>query len=134
MTEDRRRLIASLEIVTGAGIILFWIAFFTVGMAPENPPPGYFAYELSFPLPDGLMSVLLIAAGILLMKDRQPARILSLIGAGALIFLGLLDCSFNLQNGIYMASVLDLVINALINAWCVGFGLFTAIVVGKSLK
>ncbi|MBN1689501.1 MAG: hypothetical protein JW901_00590 [Dehalococcoidia bacterium] len=134
MTDDRRRLISALEIVTGVGILLFWIAFFTVGMAPENPPPGYFAYEHSFPLPDGLMCILLIAAGILLMKNRRAGMILSLIGAGALIFLGLLDFSFNLQNGVYAASVLDMVINGLINAWCVGFGLFMSIVVGKALK
>jgi hypothetical protein len=124
MTADRRRLISALEIVTGAGIILFWVAFFTVGMAPDPAPAGYFAYEHSFPLPDGLMSILLIIAGILLLKDKRPAMVMSLVAAGALIFLGLLDFSFNLQNGVYTASTLDLAINGFINAWCVGFGLF----------
>ncbi len=133
MSDDRRRLISALEIVTGVGIILFWIAFFTIGMAPDPAPAGYFSYEHSFPLPDGLMSILLIIAGILLLKNKRPAMILSLIAAGALVFLGLLDFSFNLQNGVYAASALDLVINAIINAWCVGFGLFLCIVVGKSL-
>jgi hypothetical protein len=133
MTDDRRRLVSALEIVTGVGIILFWVAFFTIGMAPDPAPAGYFAYEHSFPLPDGLMSILLIIAGILLLKNKRPAMILSLIAAGALTFLGLLDFSFNLQNGVYAVSSLDLVINAFINAWCVGFGLFLSIVVGKSL-
>jgi hypothetical protein len=133
MTADRRRLISALEIVTGAGIILFWVAFFTVGMAPDPAPAGYFAYEHSFPLPDGLMSILLIIAGILLLKDKRPAMVMSLVAAGALIFLGLLDFSFNLQNGVYATSTLDLAINAFINAWCVGFGLFVAIVVGRSI-
>jgi hypothetical protein len=133
MTADRRRLISALEIVTGAGIILFWVAFFTVGMAPDPAPAGYFAYEHSFPLPDGLMSILLIIAGILLLKDKRPAMVMSLVASGALIFLGLLDFSFNLQNGVYTASTLDLAINAFINAWCVGFGLFLSIVIGKSL-
>jgi len=133
MTDDRRKLISSLEIVTGVGILLFWAAFFTVGMAPDPAPAGYFAYEHSFPLPDGLMSILLIVAGILLIKNKKIALVLSLIASGALIFLGLLDFSFNIQNGVYTVSALDLVINAFINAWCVGFGLFTAIVVGRSV-
>jgi len=133
MTDDRRRLVSALEIVTGVGVILFWVAFFTIGMAPDPAPAGYFAYEHSFPLPDGLMSILLIIAGILLLKNKRPTMILSLIAAGALIFLGLLDFSFNLQNGVYAVSSLDLVINAFINAWCVGFGLFISIVVGKSV-
>jgi len=131
VTDDKRRLIASLEIVTGVGLILFWVAFFTVGLAPENAPPCYFAYEHSFPLPDVLLAILLLVAGILLMKSKPPGRALSLIAAGALVFLGMLDFSFNLQNGIYLTSILDLVLNAFINIWCVGFGLALAIVLGK---
>ncbi|MFA5066301.1 MAG: hypothetical protein WC566_12680 [Dehalococcoidia bacterium] len=128
--DDKRRLIASLEIVTGVGLILFWLAFFTVGLAPEKAPPCYFAYENSFPLPDGILAVLLLIAGILLMKSNPAGRILSLVGGGALVFLGLLDFSFNLQNGIYLTSVIDLVLNAFINLWCVVFGLAVCIVAG----
>ena len=133
MTDDRKRLISALEIVTGAGIILFWVAFFTIGMAPEKPPVGYFPYELSFPLPDGLTSILLIITGILMIKDKRPSTMMSLICSGALMFLGLLDFSFNIQNGVYAASTLDLAINAFVNAWCVGFGLYLAVIVGKSV-
>ena len=130
--DDKRRLIASLEIVTGVGLILFWIAFFTVGLAPDMAPPCYFAYEHSFPLPDGILAILLLIAGILLMRSRPAGRPLSLIYAGALVFLGLLDFSFNLQNGIYLTSIVDLVLNAFINLWCAGFGLAVAIIMGKT--
>jgi len=129
--DDKRRLIASLEIVTGVGLILFWAAFFAVGLAPENATPCYFAYERSFPLPDGILAVALLTAGILLMRSNPAGRVLSLICGGALIFLGLLDFSFNLQNGIYTASIIDLVLNAFINLWCVGFGLAACIVTGR---
>jgi hypothetical protein len=125
-------LISSLEIVTGVGILLFWAAFFTVGMAPDPAPAGYFAYEHSFPLPDGLLCILLIIAGVMLLRGKALGTKLSLICAGGLMFLGLVDFAFNIQNGIYAASTLDLVINAFINAWCVGFGLFMAILLGKS--
>jgi hypothetical protein len=130
--QDRDKLIASLEIVTAIGFILFWLAFFTIGLAPERPPACYFAYEHSFPLPDGLLCILLIIAGVLIMKGRALGAKLSLMAAGGLIFLGLLDFAFNIQNGVYAASTIDLVINAFINAWCVGFGLYTAIVIGRS--
>jgi hypothetical protein len=130
--EQRIRLISSLEIVTAVGFILFWVAFFTIGMAPEKPPAAYFAYEHSFPLPDTLLCILLIIAGILLMKGKAIGTKLSLIDAGGLMFLGLVDFAFNLLNGVYASSILDLVINAVINAWCVGFGLFVAIVLSKS--
>ena len=124
------KVIPILEIVTAAGLILFWIAFFTVGLAPENPSQCYFAYEHAFPLSDICLALLLLVAGILLLRQNRLGSTLSLIAAGALIFLGLLDFCFNLQNGIYLASALDLVLNAFINAWCVAFG---AIIIWRNL-
>ena len=122
--------IAVLELLTGIGIILFWIGFFTIGLAPKNPPQCYFAYEHSFPLPDGLLAILLLVAGTLLMLNNPWGSRLSLVAAGALVFLGLLDFSFNIQNGIYMTSKVYLVLNAFINVWCVLFGVAIAVLIG----
>ena len=123
MIETKRlKTIAVLELLTGIGIILFWIGFFTIGLAPENPPQCYFAYEHSFPLPDIILSIAILASGILLLKNKESGRILSLICSGGLMFLGLLDFSFNIQNGVYMISTTDLILNAFINIWCVAFG------------
>ena len=122
-SEKKGRAIPILEIVTAAGLILFWIGFFTVGLAPENPPECYFAYEHAFPLPDLVLAILLLIAGILLLKENPLGRTLSLVTGGALVFLGLLDFSFNLQNGVYSISAMDLVLNAFINIWCVAVGI-----------
>ena len=131
LNDQRRKLIASLEIVTAVGLVLFWIAFFTVGLAPENAPACYFAYEHSFPLPDGLLAALLLTAGILLTKNRPWGVKLSLAAGGALVFLGLLDFSFNIQNGVYLTSTIDLILNVFINIWCVGFGLALIVLIGR---
>jgi len=121
--------IAILELLTGVGLILFWILFFTVGLAPKNPPRGYMEYEHSFPLPDGLLAILLLAAGALLLLNNPLGGNLSLIAAGALLFLGVLDFSFNIQNGLYKTSKMDLVLNAFINVWCVGFGIAIVVMI-----
>ena len=121
--EKKGRTIPVLEIITAAGLILFWIGFFTVGMAPETPPECYFAYEHAFPLPDILLAMVLLASGILLLRGNPLGKTLALVAAGALVFLGLVDFSFNFQNGIYGISTLDLVLNGFINIWCVAFGL-----------
>ena len=121
------RTIAILELLTGVGLILFWIGFFTIGLAPKNPPKGYMEYEHSFPLPDGLLAVLLLAAGTLILLNIPVGRNLSLIAAGALLFLGVLDFSFNIQNGVYKISKSDLILNAFLNIWCVGFGIAIAV-------
>ena len=123
--------IAVLELLTGIGLILFWIGFFTIGLAPENPPPCYFAYEHSFPLPDIILSIAMLASGILLLKNKESGRTISLVCSGGLMFLGILDFSFNIQNGIYMTSTVDLILNAFINVWCVGFGVVIAVLISR---
>lgn len=123
-------IIAILQLLTGAGLILFWVGFFTIGLAPKNPPKGYLEYEHSFPLPDALLTLLLLTAGILMLLNNPLSRTLSLVAAGGLIFLGVLDFSFNIQNGIYKISRSDLILNAFINIWCVGFGLAIIFLIG----
>lgn len=118
---------ARLQIVTGVGLIIFWVAFFTVGLAPEKPPPGYFVFEHSFPLPDMLLAIALLrAAALLTSGDEERSRSgqrLSLVAAGGLLFLGVLDFSFNIQNGMYTISVTDGVIAGFIQIWCIAAGL-----------
>ncbi len=121
------RVRAWLMMLTGAGIILFWIAFFTFGLAPENAPPCYLAFEHAFPPPDALLALGLIAAGVLMLRGHRAGRTLSLVSAGGLMFLGVIDISFNLQNGIYGLGFGELVSMAAINLWCVGFGAALAV-------
>ena len=121
------KLIIVLETLTALGTILFWVGFFTVGLAPKTPPPGYFEYERSFPLPDAILSAGLLAAARLLHKGHPAGRTVSLVCGGALMFLGVLDFSFNYQNGMYKISAMDTTLNATINLWTVLFGLWLAI-------
>ncbi|MFH1136165.1 MAG: hypothetical protein V1816_08770 [Pseudomonadota bacterium] len=131
-TRARRRLIAALQTMTAAGIMIFWALFFTVGLAPDNPPACYFAYEHSFPLPDLVLAGIMLAAGFFLRRDLPRGPSLALGGAGGLIFLGLVDFSFNLQNGVYALSTLDLVLNLFINLWCLALGALTLVFLGPS--
>ncbi len=125
--------IAVLQIITGVGILCFWVAFFTVGLAPENPPDGYFAFEHSFPLPDAILCLGLIVAGILLLKENPKGVTVSLVASGGLLFLGVIDFSFNIQNGMYTMGLGESLPNAIINAWCTGFGCVIAWKMGKEV-
>lgn len=122
MSEKTTKTIAVFQVITAVGLILFWIGFFTVGLAPEAPPPCYFIFEHSFPLPDILLAIALLVAAFSLIRGNQFGKTLSLAAAGALIFLGVLDFSFNIQNGMYAISVVDTILNGFINAYCMIFG------------
>jgi hypothetical protein len=123
-------IIASLEIATGLGIALFWALFFTVGVGPTHPPPAYFAFEYSFVLSDIVLSAALLVAGTLLVFGRNWGCALSFTCAGGLIFLGLVDFGFNIGNGIYTADLLDGVLTAAINIWCLLIGILIVTGIG----
>lgn len=121
---DVLNLIIIAQILTGAGLIAFWILFFTVGMIDPNAAPAcYFVYEHAFPPADIILSIALFISAYLLKNRISLGRTTSLLSAGALIFLGLLDFSFNLQNKVYLISISEAISNGFINAWCVFFGL-----------
>lgn len=132
MNDTTLKWISILSIVTGVGLLLFWIGFFTIGLAPDNPPQGYFEYEHSFPLPDIILAIALIAASALMLNGKPLGRHIALVCSGSLIFLGLLDFSFNIQNGMYTISLMDMLLNAFINLWCVVFGIIIAIKLQES--
>lgn len=127
---ERIALIARLELLTAVGLFLYWVLYFTVGVAPDNPPPGYFVFQNSFTVADLVLAGLLArAATFLLGADpirRVNGRGLSLICAGALLFLGGLDISFNFQNQIYLTWSFDMLLEVLVNIWCLGFGFLLA--------
>ena len=121
------KIIAVLQTLTALGLILFWVGFFTIGLAPRTPPPGYFVYEHSFPLPDLILAFSLLVAARMLQQGRPAGKTIAIACSGALMFLGVLDFSFNLLNGMYVISPMDLALNAFINLWCVVFGFWTAV-------
>ncbi len=116
----RYKTIHILQLLTAIGLILFWTAFFTVGFESPAYPSYYTKFEHSFPLPDSFLCVVLLLAYFNRKENRWKQY--TLLAAGAMIFLGLCDFSFNVMNGMYTVGLADAIMNALINIWCIGFG------------
>ncbi len=109
-----------LQILTAVGLILFWTAFFIIGFENPNYPSYYTKFEHSFPLPDSFLCIVLLLAYA--NRSKLVWRNYTFVAAGAMIFLGLCDFSFNIMNGMYTMGLADGIMNAFINVWCVGFG------------
>jgi hypothetical protein len=60
--------------------------------------------------------------------DRPAGRTLCLVCAGGLLFLGLLDASFNIQNGIYTSSLTEGMMAVAINFWCIALGIAIVVI------
>jgi hypothetical protein len=115
--------LAAFEIAFSVGLVGFWSYFFLV----ENKNPArsavYLGFERSFPLPDlGWVAPCLVAAAVGVLRDQKFGYILTIAGGGALIFLGLVDISFNIRNRQYTSNLADGIMNAFINTACMAFG------------
>lgn len=129
--------VAIMELVFAFGIVVFWAAFFSTDMVDIDDSwlkEVYLAFESAFPVPDIYLSIVLTIGGLGLLKRKYGGVIFSLMGGGSLIFLGLLDISFNTRQGIYFLSVEEAVLNASINVLCVAFGFYLVRSIWKNRK
>ena len=95
-------LMAIFQILWGIGIIGFWIYFFLVENKNPERSEVYLVFERSFVLPDicWLASCMFIS-GISLLMNQPFWVFFSIAGGSAMLFLFLLDFSFNIQQGNY---------------------------------
>ena len=93
--------VAGLELAAALGIAAFWMTWFQEKHDEEWLPEGYVQHERVFVFPDSVLAVLLVASAILLVTDQPLGRSLSLVCAGMLAFLGILDAAYFWQTGLF---------------------------------
>lgn len=125
---------AVLMLLTAVGTILFWVTFFADLEAQRS---GYlasrcdawFAWEMSFPLADAWMAVTAILGAVGLWRLRPTGLLFGLVSGGAMVFLGLIDVLFFLENGLYFPLTGEVAVELFIHIWTAAFGLFAIVYV-----
>jgi len=101
-------ILAVLQIILAVGIVGFWIFFFLVENKDPEKKEWYLKHEKSFPLPDlGLITVCLLIAATGLLIGERYGIFFTIVAGGGLMFLGLIDLAFNLQNGFFKTKDMD---------------------------
>ena len=126
----KNKIIAYCEIISGIGIIIFWVQFFMTPTGAMSSIPCYLIFEWSFPVPDLVLAIELLLGGALLLRNNKIGLSISLLASGGLIFLGLIDISFNLKNGIYTYDFSEGIKELFINLWCLVVGGSVFFVIG----
>lgn len=99
-----------LNIATALDTLGFWIGFFTEITFPidELAPlihnfEGYYAWERCFVVPDTILALVTLLACYRLLKNQADisAMLFLAASAGAWMFLGVLDFTYGITNGMY---------------------------------
>ncbi|NHJ01131.1 MAG: hypothetical protein EAX86_03265 [Candidatus Heimdallarchaeota archaeon] len=107
--------LAYVEIIGAIVLIGFWIGWFA-GILKSYAPTDefysfYMIFESSFPIADFWIVILLLISAFGILKNRSYGLFFAAAAGGALIFLGLIDATFNIQNGVYQHDPLSIIVN-----------------------
>ncbi|SES34755.1 hypothetical protein SAMN05216199_3011 [Pedococcus cremeus] len=121
-----------LLVVTGVVTVAYWLDFFIRGSVQAVSADWYLRFERAFPAADGWMALCSLVAALGLFTESAYGTVFALLAAGALIFLGLMDLTFNLQNGLFrlLPGSGQMWVEVVIIAWCLAFGVFLAFYFG----
>lgn len=95
--------------------LAYWIVFFTSGDVQVRADDVYIAFEKAFPPADAWMAFCALLGAIGLWRGRSWGFLFALLAASSSIFLGLMDLTFNLNQGIYAIGGAETLIEILIN-------------------
>jgi hypothetical protein len=123
--------VAVLLFITALGTLVFWGTFFADLEAQRSGELAsrsehWYAWELSFPLADGWLVVTAILGAAGLWRMRPAGLLFGLLSPSAMVFLGLIDILFFLENGLYLPLTAEIAVELFIHVWVTAFGLWTA--------
>ncbi len=90
-----------LQIALAVGIGTFWFNWLRHEQNEPWFPAGFIEHERAFVFPDSLCAALLIVSALLGFAGNPLGRSIGLIAAGMLLFLGVIDAAYMVQNGMF---------------------------------
>ncbi len=119
-------ILAVLLIITALGTIYYWADFYLRGGVQVLKEEWYIKFEKAFLVADlwGVSTCSLIGA-VGLLTEQPYGLFFSLLASGSMIFLALMDITFNVENKLYplIATSNQMVFELGINLWFLVLGI-----------
>ena len=114
-----------LLIGTAVACIYYWVDFYITGGVHVIKYDWYIKFQNSFPAADLWMSFCAVLAAIGLLTGQTYGLLFALLAGSSLIFLGLMDVTFNVQNKLYrlVATSGQMKFEVFLNIFALGFGI-----------
>lgn len=118
------KVVAGLLLFTATVTVLYWVLYFATGAVQVESSAVYKAFEDSFPAADAWMAAACATGAAGIIRRREWGLLFALLGGSALIFLGLMDVTYNILQGMYRNMNPEMVGETLINVYTLAFGPF----------
>ena len=119
------RAVVALLALTAVGTTAYWVAFFAAGPALHSSETDvYVAFEHAFLAADAWMAGAAALAAVGILRRRAWAVPAGIAAGSALVFLGLLDVLFDLEQGLYRTRSAATAVEVVINVYCLTVGPF----------
>jgi hypothetical protein len=130
------RILGALLVLAAVVTAYYWWDYFTGGDVMVLKDRWYTAFESSFPVADGWLSLCALIAGIGFFFGRRTAPLFGLMAASAFFYLAAMDITFDVENGLYaMAAASDAMkFEIFINISCLILGAWTLAVSWRKLR
>lgn len=117
--------IAVLLIGTAIGLIYYWIDFYRDESVQVINEDWYIKFEKAFTIADLWTALTALLGAIGLLMEHEFGLLFALVTAASLIFLGLMDVTFNVQNNLYrlVGTSNQMKFEVFVNVWTLGFGI-----------
>ncbi|MDH5664284.1 MAG: hypothetical protein OEY90_07455 [Candidatus Bathyarchaeota archaeon] len=119
-------ILAVLLIISALGTVYYWADFYLRGGVQVINEEWYVKFEKAFTVADlwGIVACSLMGA-VGLLTEQSYGPFFSLLAAGSMIFLALMDITFNVENKLYplIAVSNQMVFELLINLWFLVLGI-----------
>jgi hypothetical protein len=114
-----------LLIGTAIGLIYYWIDFYIKGGVQAVNEDWYARFQKAFTVADLWTAACALVGAIGLLAGQTYGVLFTFITASSLIFLGLMDVTFNIQNNLYrlIGKSGQMKFELFINLWTLGLGI-----------
>jgi hypothetical protein len=124
-----------LWILSAICCIYYWIDFYTRGEVQVVNEDWYVKFQKAFTIADLWMTISAIIGAIGLLMGQTYGLLFALLAAASLIFLGLMDVAFNIQNNLYrlVGTSNQMKFEVFLNLWALGLGITTIVLLSPKI-
>ena len=128
-------ILSVLLVISAIGLIYYWVDFYLRKGVQVIQEDWYLKFQKSFPVADMWLAVCALLGAVGLLTEQNYGLLFSLLAAISLIFLALMDITFNIKNKLYrlVGESREMVFEVVINLWSLLLGIILIVCLGARI-